>query len=216
MYNSCISHIFRVWTSVLARSVIIIIIMTITLTYITCFCFVSFQKCFIWNVIDIFFSYFFHSWFNNTSFKSISVSVSSDIFLHIFKTTSLSVLEHQVPPCPAAADEFDIPHALLKALESDGDSPPWPSLPSLHLNIDNKVRHIPDPLPSHFSHIMRRCPAVVFTFLLLPSVRPRRSSSPKSLCTRLSLLHFSLITLNATSWKPRWRQPSGWVDYTHC
>ncbi|XP_016893677.1 band 4.1-like protein 4B isoform X2 [Cynoglossus semilaevis] len=47
--------------------------------------------------------------------------------------------KRQVPPCPADADEFDIPHALLKALESDGDSPPWPSLPSLHLNIDNKA-----------------------------------------------------------------------------
>uniref|UniRef100_A0A8D3BPX6 Erythrocyte membrane protein band 4.1 like 4B n=1 Tax=Scophthalmus maximus TaxID=52904 RepID=A0A8D3BPX6_SCOMX len=28
--------------------------------------------------------------------------------------------------------------SLLKALESDSDSPPWPSLPSLHVNIDNK------------------------------------------------------------------------------
>ncbi|XP_035490500.2 band 4.1-like protein 4B [Scophthalmus maximus] len=42
----------------------------------------------------------------------------------------------RAPPCPA--DELDISQSLLKALESDSDSPPWPSLPSLHVNIDNK------------------------------------------------------------------------------
>ncbi|XP_033836363.1 band 4.1-like protein 4B [Periophthalmus magnuspinnatus] len=38
-------------------------------------------------------------------------------------------------PAPCAADGLDISQTLLKALESDSDSPPWPSL---HLNIDNK------------------------------------------------------------------------------
>lgn len=47
------------------------------------------------------------------------------------------VLERQGPPC--SADELDISQCLLKALESDSDSPPWPSL---HVNMDNKVRHI--------------------------------------------------------------------------
>ncbi|XP_070767692.1 band 4.1-like protein 4B [Enoplosus armatus] len=41
--------------------------------------------------------------------------------------------KRRAPPCPA--DELDISQALLKALESDGDSPPWPSL---HVNMDNK------------------------------------------------------------------------------
>ncbi|KAF3691909.1 Band 4.1-like protein 4B FERM-containing protein CG1 Protein EHM2 [Channa argus] len=41
--------------------------------------------------------------------------------------------EYRAPPCPA--DELDISQCLLKALESDSDSPPWPSL---HVNIDNK------------------------------------------------------------------------------
>ena len=49
---------------------------------------------------------------------------------------ALCVLERRVPPCPA--DELDISQSLLKALESDSDSPPWPSL---HVNMD-KVRHI--------------------------------------------------------------------------
>lgn len=79
------------------------------------------------------------------------------------------MLEHQVPPCPAAADEFDIPHALLKALESDGDSPPWPSLPSLHLNIDNKVRHIPDPLNLPFQSHNETLPSCGF-YISAPSL----------------------------------------------
>ncbi|XP_067366774.1 band 4.1-like protein 4B isoform X2 [Channa argus] len=41
--------------------------------------------------------------------------------------------KYRAPPCPA--DELDISQCLLKALESDSDSPPWPSL---HVNIDNK------------------------------------------------------------------------------
>ncbi|XP_068998962.1 band 4.1-like protein 4B isoform X2 [Embiotoca jacksoni] len=41
--------------------------------------------------------------------------------------------KRRAPPCPA--DELDISQSLLKALESDSDSPPWPSL---HINIDNK------------------------------------------------------------------------------
>uniref|UniRef100_A0AAQ6A8Y7 FERM domain-containing protein n=1 Tax=Amphiprion ocellaris TaxID=80972 RepID=A0AAQ6A8Y7_AMPOC len=41
--------------------------------------------------------------------------------------------ERRAPPCPA--DEMEISQSLLKALESDSDSPPWPSL---HVNIDNK------------------------------------------------------------------------------
>ncbi|KAG7475002.1 band 4B isoform X1 [Solea senegalensis] len=44
--------------------------------------------------------------------------------------------KRQAPHCQA--DEFEISQSLLKALESDSDSPPWPSLPSLHVNIDNK------------------------------------------------------------------------------
>uniref|UniRef100_A0A669BUQ5 Erythrocyte membrane protein band 4.1 like 4B n=1 Tax=Oreochromis niloticus TaxID=8128 RepID=A0A669BUQ5_ORENI len=42
-------------------------------------------------------------------------------------------LHKSAPPFPA--DEFDISQSLLKALESESDSPPWPSL---HINIDNK------------------------------------------------------------------------------
>ncbi|XP_061572781.1 band 4.1-like protein 4B isoform X3 [Cololabis saira] len=41
--------------------------------------------------------------------------------------------KRQAPPFPA--DDLDISHSLLKALESDSDSPPWPSL---HINIDKK------------------------------------------------------------------------------
>ncbi|XP_028983743.1 band 4.1-like protein 4B isoform X2 [Betta splendens] len=41
--------------------------------------------------------------------------------------------KRRAPPCPA--DELDISQCLLKALESDSDSPPWPSL---HVNMDNK------------------------------------------------------------------------------
>ncbi|XP_035528244.1 LOW QUALITY PROTEIN: band 4.1-like protein 4B [Morone saxatilis] len=41
--------------------------------------------------------------------------------------------KRRAPPCPA--DELDISQSLLKALESDSDSPPWPSL---HINMDNK------------------------------------------------------------------------------
>ncbi|XP_019964532.2 band 4.1-like protein 4B isoform X2 [Paralichthys olivaceus] len=44
--------------------------------------------------------------------------------------------KRRAPPCPS--DELNISQSLLKALESDSDSPPWPSLPSLHVNIDNK------------------------------------------------------------------------------
>ncbi|XP_049902792.1 band 4.1-like protein 4B isoform X1 [Epinephelus moara] len=39
--------------------------------------------------------------------------------------------KRRAPPCPA--DELDISQSLLKALESDSDSPPWPSL---HVNMD--------------------------------------------------------------------------------
>ncbi|CAK6960656.1 band 4.1-like protein 4B [Scomber scombrus] len=39
--------------------------------------------------------------------------------------------KRRVPPCPA--DELEISQSLLKALESDSDSPPWPSL---HVNMD--------------------------------------------------------------------------------
>ncbi|XP_035862649.1 band 4.1-like protein 4B isoform X2 [Sander lucioperca] len=41
--------------------------------------------------------------------------------------------KRRAPHCPA--DELDISQSLLKALESDSDSPPWPSL---HVNMDNK------------------------------------------------------------------------------
>ncbi|KAM3614813.1 uncharacterized protein V6R79_019257 [Siganus canaliculatus] len=41
--------------------------------------------------------------------------------------------KRRAPPCPA--DELEISQSLLKALESEGDSPPWPSL---HVNMDNK------------------------------------------------------------------------------
>ncbi|XP_030249722.1 band 4.1-like protein 4B [Sparus aurata] len=39
--------------------------------------------------------------------------------------------KHRAPHCPA--DELDISQSLLKALESESDSPPWPSL---HVNMD--------------------------------------------------------------------------------
>ncbi|XP_059194408.1 band 4.1-like protein 4B isoform X2 [Centropristis striata] len=41
--------------------------------------------------------------------------------------------KRRAPHCPT--DELDISQSLLKALESDSDSPPWPSL---HVNMDNK------------------------------------------------------------------------------
>uniref|UniRef100_A0AAV2MCR4 FERM domain-containing protein n=1 Tax=Knipowitschia caucasica TaxID=637954 RepID=A0AAV2MCR4_KNICA len=46
--------------------------------------------------------------------------------------------QHRAGRC--AADGLDISQTLLKALESDSDSPPWPSL---HLNIDNKGEEKP-------------------------------------------------------------------------
>uniref|UniRef100_A0A8C7XI18 Erythrocyte membrane protein band 4.1 like 4B n=1 Tax=Oryzias sinensis TaxID=183150 RepID=A0A8C7XI18_9TELE len=41
--------------------------------------------------------------------------------------------KRRAPPCPQ--DELEISQSLLKALESDSDPAPWPSL---HINIDNK------------------------------------------------------------------------------
>ncbi|XP_071385308.1 band 4.1-like protein 4B isoform X2 [Centroberyx affinis] len=41
--------------------------------------------------------------------------------------------KHRAPPCPA--DGLELSQSLLKALESDSDSSPWPSL---HINMDNK------------------------------------------------------------------------------
>ncbi|XP_074539514.1 band 4.1-like protein 4B isoform X2 [Halichoeres trimaculatus] len=41
--------------------------------------------------------------------------------------------KRRAPPCPA--DGLDISQSLLKALESESDSAPWPSL---HINMDNK------------------------------------------------------------------------------
>ncbi|XP_054903751.1 band 4.1-like protein 4B isoform X2 [Poeciliopsis prolifica] len=41
--------------------------------------------------------------------------------------------KRRAPPCPA--DGMEISQSLLKALDTDRDSPPWPSL---HINIDNK------------------------------------------------------------------------------
>ncbi|XP_013871092.1 band 4.1-like protein 4B isoform X2 [Austrofundulus limnaeus] len=41
--------------------------------------------------------------------------------------------KRRAPPCPA--DDLDVSQSLLKALETDDDSPPWPSL---HINIDKK------------------------------------------------------------------------------
>ncbi|KAM9783276.1 band 4.1-like protein 4B [Neosynchiropus ocellatus] len=41
--------------------------------------------------------------------------------------------KRRAPPCPT--DELDLSQSLLQALDSDSDSPPWPSL---HINIDNK------------------------------------------------------------------------------
>lgn len=73
-------------------------------------------------------------------------------------SSSLCALGRRAPPCPA--DELDISQSLLKALESDSDSPPWPSLPSLHVNIDNKVRHISDTLSSQSAYIKRCGPGL--------------------------------------------------------
>ncbi|XP_017280581.1 band 4.1-like protein 4B isoform X2 [Kryptolebias marmoratus] len=41
--------------------------------------------------------------------------------------------KRRAPPCPS--EELDISQSLLKALETESDSPPWPSL---HVNIDKK------------------------------------------------------------------------------
>lgn len=110
--------------------------------------------------------------------------------------------ERRAPPCPA--DDLDISHSLLKALESDSDSPPWPSL---HINIDNKVR-----LFSTF------CCLVLLKFSprrshlsAIGPARERRSSCRKSLCTPLLLRRCSPITLNVTSSRHKWRQLSGSV-----
>ncbi|XP_053287655.1 band 4.1-like protein 4B [Pleuronectes platessa] len=70
-------------------------------------------------------------------------SYSGKIHHHRRHTHSQDTLCHthtknkrRAPPSPA--DELNISQSLLKALESDSDSPPWPSLPSLHVNIDKK------------------------------------------------------------------------------
>lgn len=63
-----------------------------------------------------------------------------------YSVFSHRTLEHRAPHCPA--DELDISQSLLKALESESDSPPWPSL---HVNMD-KVRPTPGMLLSNSAH----------------------------------------------------------------
>lgn len=119
----------------------------------------------------------------------------------LFTHLALCVSERRVPPCPA--DELEISQSLLKALESDSDSPPWPSL---HVNMD-KVRHISctplllltqwDVSKSHIS--------------LCFAGRETRSSCQKSLSTLLPPQRCSQTTLNVTSSRPRWRRLSGWA-----
>lgn len=109
--------------------------------------------------------------------------------------------ERRAAPCPV--DPLDISQSLLKALESESDSPPWPSL---HVNMDNKVRT----LCCHLVLLtIRWCTCVHF-----PSapVREKRSNCLKSLCILRHLQSCFLITLNVTSSRPRWRRLSGWVQ----
>lgn len=67
----------------------------------------------------------------------------------------------QAPHC--SADDLDISQSLLKALEGERDSLPWPSL---HINMD-KVR----PLAA-----VRPC-ALAFTLLLLLLLSGRREAT---------------------------------------
>ncbi|XP_029928633.1 band 4.1-like protein 4B [Myripristis murdjan] len=53
---------------------------------------------------------------------------SQDTLCHTHTKT-----KHRAPPCPT--EELDLSQSLLKALESDSDSSPWPSL---HINMDKK------------------------------------------------------------------------------
>ncbi len=97
-----------------------------------------------------------------------------------FSHSTLYALERRAVPCPA--DELDISQSLLKALESESDSPPWPSL---HINMDNKVRCHPKTLLSHSAHIK-----ILPKYRFLPPCSPareRRSSCPKSLSILLPL-----------------------------
>lgn len=133
---------------------------------------------------------------------TVSCPIISVSFCSAFSHYRLCVLERRAPPCPA--DELDISQCLLKALESDSDSPPWPSL---HVNMDNKVRHISYSLLSPSAYTVRSYTScVLFLF-----GRERRSNCLKSLCTLLPLQQCSLTTSSVTSSRPRWRQRSGWV-----
>lgn len=119
-----------------------------------------------------------------------------------FCHSSLCALERRAPHCPA--DESDVSPSLLKALEADSESPPWPSL---HVNMDNKVRHCPYKPP----HPISAHKKLSIFFTPCSPARERRSSCPKSLFTLLTPRRCSLTVLSVTSSKPRWRRPSGWV-----
>ena len=67
--------------------------------------------------------------------------------MRAYSVFSHRTLERRAPHCPA--DELDISQSLLKALESESDSPPWPSL---HVNMD-KVRPTPGMLLSNSAHL---------------------------------------------------------------
>lgn len=82
--------------------------------------------------------------------------------------------ERRAPPCPA--DELDISQSLLKALESESDPSPWPSL---HVNMDNKVRHYVTCCSSILLTI--RCCLYICTFLWLPCQGEEKQLSEKSL-----------------------------------
>lgn len=101
------------------------------------------------------------------------VAHSVSVFSHL----TFRVLERRVPPCPA--DELDISQSLLKALESDSDSPPWPSL---HVNMD-KVRHILHMLLSCSANTMRCLPSLLTFLCVSPAGRGEaavRKVSPPS------------------------------------
>lgn len=138
----------------------------------------------------------------NNAVNTCACVIWVNCLMTLLSLTCLGVLERRAPPCPA--DELDISQCLLKALESDSDSPPWPSL---HINMDNKVRLISYSLFAYPACTMRfstGCVAIVLG-------RERRSSCLRSLCTHLPLQPCSPTTSSATYSRPRWRQRSGSV-----
>lgn len=120
----------------------------------------SMQQGFCWKIFFLWFGY--------------SAPFSTHFIVFLSHSTSCGS-ERRAPPC--TADELDISQSLLKALESESDSSPWPSL---HVNMDNKVRHFSPHAVVPFCSQLRCCPNV-FIFLLFPCQGEEKQLSEKSL-----------------------------------